>query len=204
MKKSPDVKVIVDARLARTNICIVSESELIVHNWSEKAKKMMLDKQMGVAVKKREAKDPDEDYESSKYYNDDGAECFPAGGFKAAIVGACRMMENLKMTKIKQAIIVEGTLVPIIGKSYMREDMVRLETGVADIRHRAAYAKWKAILPVRFVVNVISEDQLYNLVNFAGFGGIGEWRASAPNTSSGDYGRFKVVDEEAWKKYKVD
>lgn len=173
---------------------------LIVHRFAEKARKAMLDKQMGVARPKKENKDPQADYEASLYRLDDGGYGFPAAAFKAAIIGACRLYDGLPMTQAKIAIFVEGeptasgeTLVRIDGEPQMREDMVRLETGVADIRYRAWFPTWRASLRVTANTNIISRDQLYNLVNAAGMGGIGEWRPSAPKSATGDFGRFRVV-----------
>lgn len=178
---------------------IIGETELIVHRWSDKAKQMMLDKQMGKAAVKKAHKNPEEDYQSSMYRFDDGRYGFPAVGFKAAIVGACRMFDGLPMTKAKAAIRVEGEpnkygeqLVEIVGNPRMREDMVRLETGVADIRYRAAFWPWVTRIKIRFNAGVISLEQLYNLIDAAGFGGVGEWRPSAPKSATGSYGCFHV------------
>ena len=61
---------------------------LIVSRFSEKAKQMMLEKQMKKAGKGREAKNPVEQYENSLYKFSDGKRTgFPAVGFKAAMVG---------------------------------------------------------------------------------------------------------------------
>ena len=48
-------------------ITLVGDSSLIVHKWSEKAKKQMLDKQMGAAVQKKAPKDPEQDFRDSLY-----------------------------------------------------------------------------------------------------------------------------------------
>lgn len=173
---------------------------LIVHKWSDKARKMMLDKQMGATALKKEKKDPQADYESSMYRFNNGDYGFPAAAFKAAIIGACRLYDGLPMTQAKIAIFVEGeqnaggeVLVKIEGVPQMREDMVRLETGVADIRHRAWFPVWRATLAVTANTNIISRDQLYNLVNAAGMGGVGEWRPSAPKSATGNFGRFRIA-----------
>lgn len=47
---------------------LVGDSPLIVHAWSDKAKKMMLDKQMKKATSGREAKDPFQDFTDSLYW----------------------------------------------------------------------------------------------------------------------------------------
>jgi len=187
-------------RLERVTLSIQGDTPLITHRWSEKAKGMMLDKQMGKARVKKEAKDPEADYESSIYRLDDGTPGFPANAFKSAVVGACRLFEGLPMTKAKIAMRFEGELnekgdqlVRIDGAPRMREDMVRLETGVADIRYRAEFPSWSAKLTVTYNAGIISLEQLVNLVDAAGFGGIGEWRPSAPKSSSGSFGTFHVV-----------
>lgn len=185
-------------------IPLIGETELITHRWSDKAKKMMLDKQMGKASPRgrgtRETKDPEADYLSSMYQFDDGRYGFPSVGFKAAIVGACRLFDGLPMTVAKVAIRVEGEtnkyseqLTHIIAEPHIREDMVRLESGVADIRYRAGFWPWSATIRVKFNAGVISLEQLYNLVDAAGFGGIGEWRPSAPKSATGSYGCFAIV-----------
>lgn len=197
-KASEETVEIQRMRLERVIVPIEGETELIVHNWSEKSKRMMLDKQMGKVVK-RENKDPEEDYESSMYKFSDGGIGFPAGAFKAACVGACRHFKNLPMTKVKVAMRVEGKpgsdgvpLVKISGKPRMREDTVRLETGVADLRYRAGFPEWTANLEITYNADIISLEQLYNLVDAAGYGGVGEWRPSAPKNASGSFGCFHV------------
>lgn len=179
-------------------------TELIVHNWSEKAKKMMLDKQMGKASEKKPRKDPWQDYVDSLYWltpkpseveEEDILNAkfgFPSGGFKAAIVGACRAVDGLPMTLLKQILRVNGEFVEIQGKCRMREDMVRLETKVADIRYRGSFPQWKCNLSITFNADVITKEILVNLINLAGMGGIGEWRPSAPKSSSGSFGCFEV------------
>jgi len=189
--------------IEQKTICIELEgvTPLIVHAWSEKAKRQMLNKQMKKAAAKKEAKNPEEDYEQSLYKFKDGSGYgFPAPGFKAAIVGACRLFDGLPMTQAKLMIFIEadgeGTrqeqLVRIHGEPEIREDMVRLEKGVADIRYRGMFRDWSADLTITFNTSNISPEQLVNLVDAAGLGGIGEWRPSAPKSSTGDFGRFKV------------
>lgn len=180
------------------DIPIVGVTPLIVHNWSEKAKRQMLEKQMKGTKLKKEPKDPEADYESSMYRFADGRHGFPAGGFKAAIVGGARMFDGLPMTHLKMALRVEAGsegLIEIHGEPRMREDMVRLETGVADLRYRAEYPEWSATLRISYNANMLSLEQLVNLVNAAGFGGVGEWRPSAPKSASGSYGCFRVKTE---------
>jgi hypothetical protein len=183
-------------QMIHIEVPIVGTSELIMHQWSEKARKQMLDKQMGKAKEKKPPKDPMADYEATIYHNSDGKIVMPAGAFKAAIVSACRLVDDLPMTKIKQAIRVEGDWIEIKGKPRMREDMVHNETGVADIRYRAGFPSWSAVLPITFVESVVTSEIVVSLVELSGLGGIGDWRPTAPHSSSGSFGCYKVQRKE--------
>lgn len=170
-------------------IRIVGDSPLISHKWSDKAKQMMLDKQMGRAVPKKAPKDPEQEFRDSLYEHPEGGYGFPSVAFKAAAVSACRSVDGIKMTEARAAFHVPGELVKIDGEPEMREDMVRIGMGTADIRYRGEFKKWSATLVIRFNENVLSPSQIVNLFNVAGFGvGIGEWRPE----KDGSYGMFHV------------
>lgn len=174
------------------DIRIVGDSPLIVHRWSEKAKKQMLDKQMGVASAGKENKNPEQDYLDSLYtHPTEGWYGFPAIAFKNAAVSACTSLGKT-VTKVaaRQAFHVVGELVRIEGEPSMREDMVKVGMGTADIRYRAEFKRWSATVTVRFNSRVLSADQVVNLFNTAGFAvGVGEWRSER----DGSYGLFHVA-----------
>ena len=212
---------VVDLPQWKQEICeihVIGKTPLIVHAWSEKATRMMLRKQMGEASEGREKKDPFADFKGSLYPVPGEKWQFgvPAPAFKACAVTAANSVE-LQMTKMRQAFHVQAYTVPIeadpikapitewdvkykkelkpyheVGIS-MRMDIVRLETGVADLRFRAWWPKWKAKLEVEYNPRMISLAQLLNLFRAGGFGcGICEWRPSAPQCRSGEYGRFEI------------
>jgi len=174
------------------DITLIGDSALISHRWSEKAKKEMLDKQMKVAKTAKQAKDPEQDYRDSLYIDPDGGYGFPCVAFKAAAVGACRFVDGIKMTEARGAFHVVGELAHIDGEPEMREDMVRVGMGTADIRYRGEFKTWRTILTVAYNADAISTGQIINLFNLAGFGvGVGEWRPE----KDGSYGRFHVAQE---------
>jgi hypothetical protein len=166
------------------------DTALIVHAWSEKAKREMLEKQMKKAKAAKEAKDPQKDYEQAFYRLPDGKPGFPTIAFKAAAVSAGgRFSDGLKMTELRGSFFIEGEMVEVIGKPRMREDMVRIGMGTADIRYRPEFPQWSVKLPIRYNADKISIDQLVNIFNLAGFGvGVGEWRPER----DGQYGMFHV------------
>ena len=173
----------------RITLTLVGDSPLITNKWSEKAKQQMLDKQMKKAKTAKEAKDPERDYQESLYEHPDGGYGFPCVAFKAAAVGACRFADGIKMTEARGAFHVVGEMAKIEGEPTMREDMVRVGMGTADIRYRGEFKAWKAQLTIAYNASSISPEQIVNLFNLAGFGvGVGEWRPER----DGSYGRFHV------------
>jgi hypothetical protein len=175
--------------LRTIDLKIKGTSALISHRWSDKAKKQMLDKQTKKASVGKKAKDPEEDYEQSLYHLDGGGFGFPSVAFKAAAVRAGTYSEQ-KMTFLRGAFHVLGEFVKIEGNPRPREDMVRLQSGVADIRYRAEFPEWTATLPIKFNTRAISLEMLVNLFRIAGFSvGVGEWRPER----DGSYGMFEVV-----------
>lgn len=189
-KPAEEVITIPQIEIERMVIKVIGDSPLIVHRWSEKAKKEMLDKQMKVAKKGREAKDPQRDFEESIYHHPDGGYGFPSIAFKCAAVDACRFTDGTKMTVARGAFHVEGEYVAIKGgKPEPREDMVRVGMGTADIRYRAEFKEWSADIPIAYNKHALSREQIVNLFNLAGFGvGVGEWRPE----KNGQFGRFHV------------
>lgn len=182
-------------------ITIDGTAPLICNRFSEKARQMMLDKQMGKA-NVREVKDPQANFEAAAYRLSDGRFGFPATGFKAAIVDAARYFKGSKitMTDLKQMIFVQGVgtdlLVPLEApEPKMREDTVRNASGVADIRFRPEFWPWRAQLDVIFMPSHLTIESLLALVDAAGYGGIGEWRPNSKQSKSGMYGTFQIVDE---------
>lgn len=190
-KSVETVVVLKPINLQHVIIELEGDSPLIVHAWSAKAKKEMLDKQMKKAKTARAAKDPQADYEEAFWRFPDGRPGFPTIGFKAAAVKAGgRFSEGLKMTELRGSFFIEGELAYIEGEPRMREDMVRVGLGTADIRYRPEFPQWRTKLPIKYNADAISLEQIVNLFNLAGFGvGVGEWRPE----KDGQYGMFHVV-----------
>ena len=173
-------------------------SPLIMHRWSEKAKREMLDKQMKKTVKK-EPKSPEDQYESSVYRFENGDIGFPADAFKKSMIRGAKLI-GLVMTDARTSFFVHGQycerddreLVPIEGELKPREDMVRLNGQTADIRFRGQVLNWSATLNISYNASITSFDQIVNMLHAAGYGvGVGEWRPE----KDGTFGRFEVLTE---------
>jgi hypothetical protein len=171
-------------------------SPLIVHRFSEKAKRQMLDAMQGRRTP-REAKDPEAEYKAAHYVLADGRYGLPAVAFKSATVSAARFYKrDLKMTELRQFLFVNGEpskdgqlLIPIVGESIMREDVTRVARGGTDLRYRPQFTEWSAVLPVTYVKSALTRDSVVSLIDAGGMGvGVGEWRPE----KKGDFGTFEV------------
>jgi|SRR5271165_3843613 len=182
----------------RMFVPIVGTAPLIVHNFSAKAKRQMLDAQQGRKTPKM-AKDPEADYQSGFYRTKDGYG-FPVIAFKAATVGAARFYgKDVKMTELRQFIFMHGlisdrdnqALVPITGEPRMREDVVRLG-GIGrstDLRYRPEFPEWATTLDVTYVQSCIAKESVLSLIDAGGMGiGVGEWRPE----HRGIYGTYRI------------
>jgi len=181
---------------------IVGDTSLISHARDEKAKLMMLNKQMKKATTGREARDPFVEFVTSLYWlsekpenptMDDvqnGTFGFPAIAFKAAAVDGGYQSGALdKKTTARGAFQIVGDMAVIEGTPEMREDMVRIGMGTADLRYRGEFKTWATTLHIRYNARAMSIEQIINLFNIGGFAcGVGEWRPS----KDGSFGTFHV------------
>lgn len=179
-------------QIAAFTIRVVGDSPLICHAWSEKAKLMILQKQMHTPTDAKEAKDPDRDFQESLYHLPDGGYGFPAVAFKSAAVDACSHVGNLTKVVARGAFHIVGDMVQIEGTPTPRTDMVRIGMGTADIRIRGEFREWAAVLTIRHNTSILSAAQIVHLFEVAGFAvGIGEWRPQ----KEGSFGMFHVARE---------
>ena len=194
-------------------IKIVGDSPLIVHAWSEKAKKMMLDAQTkATKTKAREARNPLDEFIHSMYWLtdvptestedafvkalEDGAKFgFPVGAIKQAANSAAYRLgwvKNQMELRGSYFLKTEYGDMARIEKSVpeMREDMVRIGMGSADLRYRAEFKNWEMNMLLQYNASGnLTIEQIINCINAGGYMvGIGEWRPER----DGDFGRFHI------------
>lgn len=181
---------------------IIGTSPLIVHNFSEKSRRQMLESQQG-KKKVKEIRDPKSEYEAAFYRiaSDDGDKYgFPVTAFKAATTGAARFYDkSVTMTALRQFMFMRGVmtkadaqmLVEIVGQPEMREDVVRLggPSRSADLRYRPMFPEWSCTLTVTYVRSSIDRNSILSLIDAGGLGiGVGEWRPE----KRGEFGTYSV------------
>ena len=200
-KQKQEVMKVPEVQLKNIDIEVEGLAPLLCHAWSKKVGQGILDKQMKKAKQGREAKDPERDFRESLYPLDGnhdeknfgkGGFGFPALAFKSAAVTACTSVDGMSKVGARQYFHVMGDLVKIKGTPTLRADMVRIGTAAnkpANIVFRGEFKTWSAVIPIIYNKSVISEEQLINLFNIAGFGvGVGEWRPE----KNGQLGTFFV------------
>jgi hypothetical protein len=177
---------------------IVGTMPLIVHNFSEKSKRQMLDAQQGRKSPKA-TRDPQAEYEAAFYRTKDGYG-FPVTAFKAATIGAARFYgKDVSMTSLRQFMFMHGhisdndpqSLVEIAGEPRMREDVVRLggPSRSADLRYRPEFPEWSTTLEITYVKSSLSRDSVLSLIDAGGMGiGVGEWRPE----KRGEFGTYRI------------
>ena len=178
-------------------IPVVGSAPLIMHKFSEKAKRQMLDAMQGRKSPKA-PKDPVGDYEAAAYRMDDGGYGFPSIAFKAATVSAARFFDkSVTMVSLRQTLFFSGEMsktegqmmVRIEGEPVMREDVVRVGNGGTDLRYRPMFSEWSTTLSVTYVKSMLTRESVLSLVEAGGLGvGVGEWRPE----KRGDMGTFMV------------
>ncbi len=210
--KEQEVVEIKAVDIKRVKVKIVGDTPLIVHKWSEKAKKQMLDGQTkATKTKGREPKDPYDDFIRSLYWIEGEPDKSTVEAFEAAVkngakwgfpVSAVKMAGNsaaYRLGWVKNQMQLRGSyflhteygdMAEIKGAiPEIREDMVRIPTG-ADIRYRGEFKGWYMDMILEYNAGgALTLEQIINVINAGGYTvGIGEWRPE----KDGTFGRYHV------------
>lgn len=215
-KKSAETIAIRPLDIKSAKIRIVGDTPLIVHAWDQKAAQMMLDAQQGKKIEKKEYRRPFREFVNSLYWltdmpedpgDDEGLEenyrkILPQSkfGFRICAVKQAANSAAYRLGWVKNQMALRGAyflhsdygeMFEIEGSDPIeRQDFVRIGTGSADLRYRAQFDEWAAVVTLEY--NASSNLRLNDIINCLNAGGstcgLGEWRPER----DGDYGRFHV------------
>ena len=242
-KKTQEIVEIKPIKKTIVPVRIVGDSPLIMHCWDAKAKRQILESEVGIKRAKgdKEKKNPVEDFVSSMYWlnpmpnemTDAAVDTalqtakfgFPLSGFKQAAISAAYRMGWVKdKMSLRGAFFIEPsadgyyagdlqinearTAIQIVPNVYhrepmieiksdmpiMRQDMVKVGMGSADIRYRGEFRNWYAEFMLSFNENgSYSLEHILNFINAGGYVcGVGEWRPER----DGQYGMYHVQTME--------
>lgn len=221
MAKEKSVSINIDPINIKTaRVRIESDTPLIVHAWSEKAKRMMLESQQGKKIAKKKARDPFDDFAQALYWltpkpeNEEGIitpEAFDEAirngarfGFPVTAIKQGANAAAYRMGWVKNQMQLRGSyflrgiggengmLAEIKGSvPKMREDMVKVGMGTADLRYRPIFENWYIDLEIEYNASGdITLESIISCLNAGGYVcGLGEWRPE----KDGDFGRYHVA-----------
>ncbi len=219
MAKAEKVLEIRRMELVKVKVRVMGDTPLIMHAWDEKAKLILANPELAKLYKK-DPRNPVHSFIQSMYWITEkpqtkatmapedceelfaeavrnGAKWgFPVTAFKqAAISAAYRMGWSKDKMSLRGAFYIdadENGLVEIHSDTpVLREDMVKIGMGTADIRWRGEFRNWYADLDITYNASgQYSLEDIINIINAGGYiCGVGEWRPER----DGQYGMYHVV-----------
>lgn len=212
-KKETEVIEIRPLDIKRVKVRITGDTPLIIHAWSEKAKRQMLEAQMKTTkTKAKEVRDPFDDFIQSLYWLEGKPEESTPDAFEDAInngakwgfpVGAIKQAGNsaaYRLGWVKNQMQLRGSyflqtefgdMAEIKGSiPEIREDMVRIGMGSADLRYRGEFKNWYMDMTLEYNASGdMTLEQILNVINAGGYTcGIGEWRPE----KDGSFGKYHI------------
>lgn len=193
--------------LSSLKVTVRGTSPLVTNQFSQRAKDAIQDKQGQKAKKMRGARDPELEFEQSKYLLSNGECGFPVGAIARAFQSASVDVMPRNKSKIARNVRFFGNgysdegieLIQICGaKPKMRTDMVRLAgaSRTADLRYRAGFDPgWEAEFEIQWSEEAYTLDQMMQLINIAGQS-IGICEGRPENSISLGWGTFRVTDAQ--------
>jgi hypothetical protein len=132
---------------------------------------------------------------AATYRTEDGDVGIPAMAFKSAILTAAHKDIGIEKTLVRKALFLickdPGLVLAFTecDEPIVREDMVRVGMGAADLRYRPEFRNWKCVVELEIDAELLQDGDVLALVGRAGFGvGLCEWRPE----KGGEFGRFEI------------
>jgi hypothetical protein len=178
----------------RIRFGVIGTSPLIQHAWSEKALTMI---RLTAAERRKMpkvARSPEEEASAAMYRTESGEPGIPILAFKGALISAAHKDIGLEKTLVRKSLFFPCTdannCVPLdADEPVCREDIVRVGVGQTDLRYRPEFRRWRFVVECEVDSDALTEADVLNLVNRAGFGvGLCEWRPE----KGGEFGRFQI------------
>lgn len=181
-------------------------SPLVIHAFSEKAKKEIRDKQQKKVKKAKEERKPEEEFLAARYVDENGRECLPITAIKKSLISAASAFDDLTKVGLRQALFVDSldvpgaSLCPILALDgshlvgVMREDAVTIGINTRGLTYRPEYKGWMARLRIEYNPRLVSREQLFALIDQAGWG-VGICEGRPEKSSALGWGRFERVAE---------
>ena len=180
---------------------IIGTTPIIQHKWDVKNRDLIRRKKMGEKVKAREKCNPEQEFVSATYVGKNtGKFGVPCDAIRQCMINAAHKDVGIEKTLVRKSVFIlpededvtelrDLVLFDQVDEPIMREDIVRVGSGSADLRYRPEFRNWSIKFTAELNTDDIPVESLINLINRTGFGvGIQEMRPE----KGGTYGRFKI------------
>ena len=146
----------------------------------------------GKKLSNKDDKLEEEKYEAKKHFTDDGKIGFPSTGFLKGMVEVAPYIDGLDKKKVRGSVRILGDIIPIAYKGELKDVKWGKTSGITKAPRkiiRPKFVNWSCKLEVVYNSTNISPEQIFNLVNWAGFQmGVGGFRPE----HSGTFGQYEV------------
>lgn len=175
------------------NFSVIGTTPLIQHGWSSKGRIQMRMTAQERRKQPKLARDPEKEAEGATYYLN-GGYGFPLLALKASLINAAHKDIGIEKTMFRKSFFIvsddpDKLIEMQCSEPKIREDIVRIGNNQTDLRYRPEFKTWGFNVTAEFDADNLTEEDIINLVNRAGFGvGVLEWRPE----KGGEFGRFQV------------
>ena len=146
----------------------------------------------GKKLSNKDDKLEEEKYEAKKHFTDDGKIGFPSTGFLKGMVEVAPYIDGLDKKKVRGSVRILGDIIPIKYEKELKDVKWGKTSGISKAPRkilRPKFVNWSCKLEVVYNSTNISPEQIFNLVNWAGFQmGVGGFRPE----HSGTFGQYEV------------
>ena len=190
---------IMEVQQGRFDCFILGKTPLILNCMSAKAARDLLlpRKKTAADLAATLKHNPLEEYRASADKSEDPKAptrlLLPATAFKGAMRSVAVDIPGAAKAQIGRLTYVEGNYVSIYGVPKLLMSIVRSAdmNHTPDVRSRVIVPEWACRITVTFVMPLLCEKNVANLLAAAGvMRGVGDWR---PEKGSGNYGQFALV-----------
>jgi hypothetical protein len=201
-KKTTTVELEFDqVQVDEVQVALLGRSPIILNRLAEKARQQLLmpaPRKNSAARQASLKHDPHGEFRSSPYTlaDPDAATllAIPSTALKGAMMSAALDLPGASKAQIGRLLYVEGEFLPLYGTPKMLMSIVRSAdiNRTPDVRTRAVVPEWLTIATIRFVVPLMRQASVANLLLAAGVTcGVGDWR---PERGKGSFGQFEVCN----------
>ncbi len=202
--KENDGPIVIESLRTGTAIVgLIGESAYVSNRMSAKVKQSLLSPE-DPGLKRRTASeraqgtkhDPLAEYQGAIHRMPEGSEpllAIPAVQVKRALAAVAKDVPGANKAQLGRLVWLPGELLPLFGLPQLHMAVVRMAdmSHTPDIRTRAAVRTWATIVEIRYVMPLLTESGILNLLAAAGqIIGVGDGRQEKGVFS---FGQFEVV-----------